>query len=432
MKAPKVRLYVRVRHSDGRYSYLDPAWNRNRTLRAGYALVAGQPEHHPEGVYYLRFLQGSKRVWQSVGPQPDRAQAALRNTEHDLDSIALGRVAEPAPVSQLPPTSNHIPLAAPTPRPVAAPAANGSPSLNGAIESYLSEVRRFRSKKTIAACEHILRLFGSKCSKVAIQDIERNDLLDHMSVLRDQGLCPRTIYNHIARITTLLRSHKIIGLLARHDKPQYDEKVPDAYGSDQLLALLSAALPEERILFEFLLGTGFREQEVMYCTWKDIDFKGKVVTVRSKPAMGFRLKDKEERSVPIPDSLVKALAIRKAASTSMLLFPGPGGKPHGHFLRVLKNLALRSHLNCGECTNKAGKSCADCPVCSEWDLHKFRRTFATIHSEGGVSPRTIQHWLGHSDLSTTLRYLSVADLHSDRTRNQVNSSFAAFAGGGVA
>ena len=66
MKAPKVRLYIRVRQSDGRYSYLDPAWNRNRTLRAGYALVAGLPEHHPEAVHYLRFLQGDKRVWQSV------------------------------------------------------------------------------------------------------------------------------------------------------------------------------------------------------------------------------------------------------------------------------------------------------------------------------------------------------------------------------
>src|ERR1019366_3664038 len=142
MKAPKVRLYIRVRQSDGRYSYLDPAWNRNRTLRAGYALVAGQPEHHPEAVYYLRFLQGDKRVWQSVGAQPDRVLATLRNTEHDLDSIALGRTAEPAPVFQFPPSSDHIPLAAPTPTPVAAPA-NISPSLEGAIETYLSEVRRF-------------------------------------------------------------------------------------------------------------------------------------------------------------------------------------------------------------------------------------------------------------------------------------------------
>ena len=430
MKTPKVRLYMRVRRSDGRYSYLDPVWNRNRTLRASYALLEGQPEYHPEAVYYLRFLRGGRRLWEAVGTEPDRAMAALRNTEHDLDAIALGRILDSIPAPDPVPAPSSVP--APTPEPMASSAGKTGVSLNDAIESYLSEVRRFRSKKTIAACEHILYLFRAKCSKSALQDIDRADLLNHMSVLKEGGLAQRTIYNHIARVITLLRSHKITGLLDRHDKPQYDKRAPDAYDAEQLKILLSAALPEERTLFEFFLGTGFREQEVMFCTWKDIDFKGKVISVRSKPAMGFRPKDKEERSVPAPDSLINSLATRKAASTSMLVFPGPGGKPNGHFLRILKNLALRAHLNCGECINKRGKSCAKAPVCSEWDLHKFRRTFATMHSEGGVSPRTIQSWLGHSDLATTLRYLAVADLHSDRTRNQVNSSFAAFAAGGAA
>jgi hypothetical protein len=45
VKTPKVRLYSRVRQPDGRYSYLAPAWNRNRSLQAGYALVDGKPEH---------------------------------------------------------------------------------------------------------------------------------------------------------------------------------------------------------------------------------------------------------------------------------------------------------------------------------------------------------------------------------------------------
>ena len=91
VRAFRVRLYIRVRLPDGRHSFLCPAWNKNRTLRAGYALVAGQPEHHPEAVYYLRFLRGGKRVWQAVGHAPDRAIAALNNTEHDLRAAVLGR-----------------------------------------------------------------------------------------------------------------------------------------------------------------------------------------------------------------------------------------------------------------------------------------------------------------------------------------------------
>ena len=59
-------------------------------------------------------------------------------------------------------------------------------------------------------------------------------------------------------------------------------------------------------------------------------------------------------------------------------------------------------------------------------LQKFRRSFATIHHRNGVDARTIQHWLGHSSLETTLRYLHPADACSAKTRAQVNNSFAVF------
>lgn len=55
MKTPKVRLYIRIRRIDGADAFVDPAWNRNRTLRGGFAVVNGQPEQHSEGIYYLRY-----------------------------------------------------------------------------------------------------------------------------------------------------------------------------------------------------------------------------------------------------------------------------------------------------------------------------------------------------------------------------------------
>ena len=160
------------------------------------------------------------------------------------------------------------------------------------------------------------------------------------------------------------------------------------------------------MLFQFFLGTGFREQEVMFCSWRNVDFKGKVVSVKSKADIGFRVKDKQERSVPVPDTLIAALKARKNNATSMLVFPGPYGKPHGHFLRILQRRASRAGLNCGECLTKTGKSCAKNPTYKKWGLHKFRKTSATMHHEAGVPAATIQRWLGHSDLATTLRYLA--------------------------
>jgi integrase len=296
--------------------------------------------------------------------------------------------------------------------------------LGSAIESYLAEVRRSRSAKTIAACNRILGVFGSQFPGRSLDAISRQDLLDHRAALQQDGLSPRTIYNHVMRINSFLRSEGITGLLKPGDKPTYDEPEVEAYDSDQLESLLGAANDEERLLFAFFLATGFRDQEVMFCTWKNIDFKGKVIAIRSKPELGFRPKDKEERSVPVPDALIHQLAIRRRASASTFVFPGRNGKPDGHFLRTLQRLAHRAGLNCRECENKKGLTCRTSPICGSWGLHKFRRTFATMHAEAGVPAPTIQRWLGHSDLRTTLRYLAIADVRSERTRSQVNATFA--------
>lgn len=400
MAALKVKLYIRIRLSAGRSSYAKPIWNRNRTLREGYACVGGTPQDHPEGQYYLRYLQGGKRRWQAVGPSADEALTALRNTEHDLQAIRLGRQIEP-------------------------PTTGGTPDtlLRDAIESYLCDVRRFRMPKTVSAYERILGLLRDRHEGRYLASFTRKDLLDHRAALEAEGLAPRTVFNHLDRIKTFLRARGVIDLLRSGDMPEYDEPEVEAYDADQLEKLFAAANAEERLLFDFFLKTGFREQEVMYCTWKNVDFKGRVVTVRTKLRVGFRPKDKAERSVPVPDDLIAALAARKVKNASTYIFPAGGDVPNGHFLRMLKKLALRARLNCQECLNKAGESCQTRPVCEDWVLHKFRKTFATMHHEAGVPVSTVQHWLGHEDLSTTLRYLAIADLRSDRTRQQVNTTF---------
>jgi integrase/recombinase XerD len=371
-------------------------------------------------VYYLRFLRGRKRIREAVGSNADAAIAELRNKELDLRSTSLRRSTPGSP-------SSPPPGLAPSP----APASPAEVSFSAAVDAYVSQLGLFRAKKTVREAKRILELFGKHFSGKAIHAITREDLLDHMASLQKDGLGRRTIFNHITRIGALLRRHKIVDLLS-NDEPKYDEREVEAYDSDQLTALFAAATAEERMLFQFFLGTGLREQEVMFCSWRNVDFNGKVITVKSKPELGFRPKDKQERSVPVPDSLIASLAKRRNHSTSMLVFPGPNGKPNGHFLRMLQKLAHRAGLNCSECLTKAGKSCAIHSTCGEWGLHKFRKTFATMHSEAGVPAPTIQRWLGHASLSTTLRYLAAADLRSERTRSQVNASFAALGIGGAA
>jgi integrase/recombinase XerD len=57
------------------------------------------------------------------------------------------------------------------------------------------------------------------------------------------------------------------------------------------------------------------------------------------------------------------------------------------------------------------------------ELHKFRKTFATFHHEHGISVRTLQNWLGHSDLETTMAYLKGSDAASEHSQAQVAASY---------
>src|SRR6266571_3096345 len=54
-------------------------------------------------------------------------------------------------------------------------------------------------------------------------------------------------------------------------------------------------------------------------------------------------------------------------------------------------------------------------------LHKFRATFATKHLQAGVDLRTVQLWLGHKDLESTMRYLKPA--RGKGIRLKVNATF---------
>ena len=65
----------------------------------------------------------------------------------------------------------------------------------------------------------------------------------------------------------------------------------------------------------------------------------------------------------------------------------------------------RAGLNCGQCITKHGNKCAEGPHCQHFFLHKFRHTFATEHLRHGIDIRTLQTWMGHRDIKSTMVYL---------------------------
>jgi hypothetical protein len=63
----QVRLYIRVRLAIGKRVYANPAYAPNGRIKPFYAVIEDKLEHHPEGVYHLRYVKNGKRVWRAVG-----------------------------------------------------------------------------------------------------------------------------------------------------------------------------------------------------------------------------------------------------------------------------------------------------------------------------------------------------------------------------
>jgi integrase len=196
-------------------------------------------------------------------------------------------------------------------------------------------------------------------------------------------------------------------VIGKNDWPRYTEEEPEIYEPEELDKLLAVCGAEERLWYEFFLMTGMREQEVMYTYWSDVNFTASTVGVSHKPDRAWTPKAYKEREIPIPAKLVKSLKAWKAKAdkTCGLVFPTAGCKPKLDFLDCLKAVAERAKLD----------------EDNFW-LHKFRATFATRCLWAGVDLRTVQQWLGHSDMESTMRYLKPS--RSQHVRNKVNEIFA--------
>ncbi len=128
----------------------------------------------------------------------------------------------------------------------------------------------------------------------------------------------------------------------------------------------------------------------------------------AKAKWGFTPKNWEERTVPLPAGLMERLRKRKERKQARphdLVFGNTKGRPDSEMDMVVKRVAERASLNCGQCVTEHDNKCAEGPYCMNFFLHKFRHTFATNHLRDGVDIRTVQSWLGHRDIQSTMVYL---------------------------
>lgn len=177
-------------------------------------------------------------------------------------------------------------------------------------------------------------------------------------------------------------------------RAQSERKLPPILSREEVRALLGCVrTPHNRAFLTTVYALGLRLQEAQHLEVSDIDAQRMMVHVH-------RGKGARDRFVPLPRATLPMLRRHWATHRhARLLFPArgrganraavaeqpiPKASAQGAFRQAKDQAAI----------HKRGVS-----------VHTLRHAYATHLLEAGVNPRTVQRYLGHAQLETTMIYL---------------------------
>jgi integrase len=153
---------------------------------------------------------------------------------------------------------------------------------------------------------------------------------------------------------------------------------------------------ESRRAFIVMLGTGVREDELLRLESRHCDFDGGLLRLTADIVKGkTRSSDTGEtaREVPMQPAVVQALreqmAARQAGEVGPYYRRKQGPQLWNMSRTTLSEAFTRAILAVG---------------IEHFTQHDTRRTFGTRCAEAGVKPHRLQAWMGHADISTTMRF----------------------------
>lgn len=185
----------------------------------------------------------------------------------------------------------------------------------------------------------------------------------------------RFLYNHV------LHQPDMVPFIPFGKKPR---SLPVVLSPDEVQRLFDAVeLPRDLLLLRLAYGCGLRLSELLHLRVADIDGSRLLLWVRHG-------KGAKDRCVPLSRGLLQELRQHwHRHRPKEWLFANPQGKPLGPW-------SLQRRF--GRFRTKAG-------LTKPATMHTLRHSYATHLLEAGTSILTLQRLLGHSQISSTMRYL---------------------------
>ncbi|MFZ5477696.1 MAG: tyrosine-type recombinase/integrase [Myxococcota bacterium] len=296
---------------------------------------------------------------------------------------------------------------------------------------YLPVVKRDKAPKTARSAETAANAVKAKLGALALTAVDFKSVDAYFTARKDEGRRSRTIAIELWLLRGCLQHAadcKVIDAIPRLPTVRIRDRKPHRFLTpEQSVKLLEALRPldaqphvvtrgappvtRDRLTYLAVLmalNLGMRKGEILSRAWSDVRWaqgKNGALLVGSHPEIGFEVKTRRERTVPLtPDLRAELLAANAEAdnSTSGWIFPSPGdaSKPRKDFGIALKRACRRSGL----------------PVVHP---HALRHTWASRLAMQGVDRRTLMELGGWSSGSMLDHvYAHSTDEHMDEVMDR--------------
>jgi len=266
-------------------------------------------------------------------------------------------------------------------------------------------VEKGLSRNTLAAYMSDLQHFGMFVrarGALMFQDLSREDIITYLAERRQQGIAARTLARELVSLKTLYRflhgqQAGTADPTAQIQAPRQGRYLPDVltlHEVEQLLQAPDTSTPlgkRDAALLEMLYATGLRASELIALTVGDVQTATGYVKVRGKGGKERLVPVGEMAAVQLDDYLLAGRPQLLKARSAVHLFVNrsAAGLTRQGLWKIVKKYLHQAAIH------------------KPFSPHTLRHAFATHLLEGGADLRSLQHMLGHVDISTTQIYTHV-------------------------
>ena len=238
----------------------------------------------------------------------------------------------------------------------------------------------------------VVRRLGPERHPGTVTALEVEQLHD----ARLEQVSANTVFRELDRLRALFGYAKKKGMVASNvvlgmDFPKIPRKAYDWLRSPEIAPFLGACLGDFATIAKVTIFSGLRRREAVFLQRSDVDLLNNVISIRSKPYLGFRPKSGKERSIPI-DPVVRPLLARHLDEE---VGPGPETWVFAQADKSRRSNKTRwLAVSTQAAATRAG-------ISRRLTFHDLCRTYGAMLIEAGVQIYTVSRLLGHADIRIT-------------------------------